>query len=269
MSRLLAILQLCFVFSLVLWVLAVPFTVEHFNTHSSLLLYQTATGRGDRFVAPDKLARHAERFAQLPAARQEVILTGYEQLEKRAQRSFMLTLGDAVRALFWDLPAFTQAWILFSVVICLMLLLSIEGAVNAIWILPALALCYSIENQTHGIPPRAPADLVLMPTEDELLDRYGTGDRSYEGLSHAWGLYLVDVWAKDVADPTIEAGEHAFTVARVEQRLADDQSESTSRTPTRKPVPLLLFFCAWNFLVAFGVQKSRKDKELPKEVTVT
>jgi hypothetical protein len=250
--RLFAILQLCFAFSLILWVLAQPFTVEHFNTHSSLLLYQTATGKGDRFVSADKLARHAQRFAQLEPVRQERILNAYADLEKRAQRPFLSSVGDALSALLWDLPAFALAWILFSVVISVLLLLDVEGATQAVWLLPLITFCYAIDNQMNGRMPQESPDAHVLPTEDYLTSRYG------QDLKQAWELYLMREWAKSTP-PQIEDGEHALTVARVEQRLAHPEAPQRQGA-TKKPLLLLSLFCVWNLLVAIKIRMPRYGK---------
>lgn len=268
-TRLFAILQLCLVFSLILWVLAQPFTVEYFNTHSSLLMYQTATGRGDRFVAADKLARHAERFSRLDPARQQNILTAYDRLEKKAQRPFVTKLGDAFAGLLLDLPAFTQAWIFFSIAICLLLLLGFEGAANAAWLLPVITLCYAIDNQSNGVKPITSRDVLLLPSEAYLFARYGDKKSPRQTLKDSWELYLIYEWAKEAPalEPKdfqlqVEAGEHALTVARVEDRLAHSKTSPPSKVKqaTKKPMLLVWLFCGWNLMVASRAQKAKRGR---------
>lgn len=266
MKRLFAILQLCLAFSMILWVFAAPFTTEHFNTHSSLLLYQTATGKGHRFVPAEKLARHAERFAQLEAARQQSIMAAYERLEKRAQRPFSSKLADSFAALLLDLPVFIQAWIFLSVVISIMLLLGIEGAINAIWLLPVIILCYAVDNQVHGVIPPPSPDALRLPSEHYLMSRY-----KGPSLKDAWELYLITEWASKVpeSDPEafrlqIEAGEHALTVARVEDLMKSQSLNRMTSSGTKKPLFFLCGLVVWNLVVAIAAQKRTKPSKAVK-----
>lgn len=262
--RICAIIQLCLAFSLILWVVAEPFTGEHFTTRSSLLLFQTATGKGDRFVPADKLARHAKRFDMLDASQQRRILEGYRNLEEYASRPFLSKLVDSGKALFLHLSPFTQAWIFFSIVIALLLLLHISGAAAAAWLLPVITLFYVIDNQMHGVTPPTLADEALLPSEHELIAQYPA-----ESLVASWQQYLIRSWAREAPsdDPQlfleqVELGEHALTVARVERWMEQNHGlRDRPVRPTRKPWPLLAMFIAWNLTFAIGVNRE------PKRVT--
>lgn len=274
--RLCAIIQLCLAFSLILWVLAEPFTGEHFRTHTSLLMVQTAVGKGNRFIDADKLARHHERFLQLSKDRQEKLLREYRRLEQHTQRSLMERLRQSLAGLLFHLPAFTQAWIIFSIAICVLLLLGFDGAANAAWLLPLITLCYSIDNHMHGIIPPKSIDELLLPTEEQLLRDYGHKDGSNQALKQAWERYLVSKWARTTpaADPDlfqrqVEAGEHALTVARVEQRLTHPQEGIMPLGATQKPLFLLCLFCLWNLLLTLLVQRHSPRALIPASIIRT
>lgn len=252
--RVLAIVQLCLAFSLMLWVLAEPFTGEYFATRSSLLLFQTATGKGDKFVAADKLQRHAERFAQLSPERQETLLKGYRDLEKQTQRSFASKAQDSAKALLLDLPPFAQAWLVFSVAIAILLLLSVEGAAKAAWLLPIITLCYVVDDRMHYVAPPPSADERILPNEEYLTQHYGSN------LLQSWQRYLVVEWAGEEPREDaqtfalqVEAGEHALTVARIEAWL---NQPHTKKEPSNSqiPFPLLALYLLWNFTFALLIQ---------------
>lgn len=266
--RICAIIQLCLAFSLILWVVAEPFTGEYFTTRSSLLLFQTATGKGDRFVPADKLARHAKRFDMLDASQQRRVLEGYRNLEDYASRPFLSKLVDSGKALFLDLSPFTQAWIFFSIAIALLLLLHISGAAAAAWLLPVITLCYVIDNQMDGASPPALAEESLLPSEHELIAQYPANS-----LVASWQQYLIRNWAQEAPsdDPQlfleqVESGEHALTVARVERWMERNPSlRDRPVRPTRKPWPLLAMFMAWNlsFAVCVNREPKRATDNLP------
>lgn len=258
--RICAIIQLCLAFSLILWVMAEPFTGEYFTTRSSLLLFQTATGKGDRFVPADKLARHAKRFDTLDVNQQRRVLDGYRKLEGYASRPFFAKFVDSWKALLLDLSPFTQAWIFFSIVIALLLLLRISGAAAAVWLLPAITLCYVVDNQMDGVTPPALTDEALLPSEQELVTQFPA-----DSLVASWQQYLIRSWAREVpsTDPQryleqVESGEHALTVARVERWMEQNPVLGAKPVrPTRKPWPLLALFIVWNFTFAACVNRNQ------------
>lgn len=266
MTRVFAILQLCLAFSLILWVLAEPFTGDYFATRSSLLLFQTATGQGNGFLPADKLERHAKRFTELPSNQQRSILAAYARLEQHAQKSFSSKIAQAFKELLIDLPPFTQAWLLFSIAIAILILRRNENVTSAVWLLPIIALCYSIDNFKYGIEARPSVDEALLPTEAHLVSHYlglpldGSLSQQREALTTAWQRYLIKEWAheKPSADPErfkqqVEDGEHALTVARIERRLTVSTESSVAE---RNPWPLLLLYVLWNCCFAIVVSRS-------------
>lgn len=263
-----AIIQLCLAFSCIIWVWAQPFTGDYFTTRSALLLFQTATGQGNSFISPEKLKRHAVRFAKLEPKRRQQLLEAYTELERRAQRPALTKLGESFKALLIDLPPFTQAWLLFSITIAILLLRGVEGAVAASWLLPVITLCCVFDNPRFSAI--ASVDEVQLPSEEVFLKQYleePLGSSLAEqkaGWTRAWQRYLIEVWADETpsSDPEewamqVESGEYALTVARIEKGGGGVIAISPSKQITW---PLLWLYLFWNTLFAMLVNRSQHSR---------
>lgn len=265
--RLAAIAQLCLAFSLILWILGQPFVGDHFSTRSTLLFFQAVTGTGTGPLPADKLARHAQRFAQLDPVRQQTILTAYATLEQHAQRSFLAKTREALLGLAVTSPLFLRSWLILAIALSVMLLRGRPGASIAAWLLPIVALCYAMDNRLTGVQPLLSPDHLLLPTEKQLAERYGallglTIEEQRAGLTRAWQQYLISEWAHQIpsADPIafreqVETGEHALTLKRLEARLPLI-AQPPLHTVTSWLV--LALFCIWNLCFAIAVQKGRQ-----------
>ncbi len=53
-----------------------------------------------------------------------------------------------------------------------MLLLRIEGAVNAAWVLPLVALAYGIDNRLTGVENGSAADIAPFPSDQYIESHY-------------------------------------------------------------------------------------------------
>ncbi len=144
------------------------------------------------------------------------------------------------------IPPFAKGWVAFSLAICLLLLFSIRGARQAVWLLPLLSLLYGWDNIQHGLPPRHSPDATLFPTELEL-EAYVAEPLSkslgtqIEQLRAAWQVYLQDVWG----------GEEAFNKARLAAYLDAPPSNPVALIREREPPPLLAIYLIWNLFFAF------------------
>ncbi len=154
LQRLMVILQLCLAFSLMLWYLIQPFMGEYFVLRSRMLLYEYVMGTSEilkgRPGQEDKLVRQSQRFEQLPEARRQMLEWDYQMIKNYAQRPAWQKIKDGLRILIQDIPPFEQAWIFFSIVIGILILLKIEGAKQAAWLLPLIVLAYMADNQLTG-----------------------------------------------------------------------------------------------------------------------
>ena len=122
-QRLMAIAQLCIAFSLLLWYAMQPFMGEYFALRSRMLLYEYVMGKTPT-SDPEKreqLEQRAQKFEKL--AEKELLLADYHQIQAYAQRPTLQKIAEGVQGLLLKLPPFEQAWIFFSIVISLLILL--------------------------------------------------------------------------------------------------------------------------------------------------
>ncbi len=266
-TRVMAILQLCLAFCLLMWVLAGPFMAEYFSYRSSLLLYEAVMGRDATKATNDKDLRNAERFAALPQHRRLRVARAYDNLEASGEKTFAAKSIEALEAIFVDLPMFTQAWMLLSIVIGILLLKRRDGARAAAWILPLLALAYSADNIYRGTRDAGAPDAALFPSEQHLVTQYLEEPLSKEvaqqrdQLMGAWHRYLVTEWAKEpIASNTevfvaqVQRGEHSFHVARLEKRLDAQEQPGSHRFP-RQSRSILFLYVLWNIFFAYMVNR--------------
>lgn len=269
-ARICSIIQLCLAFTIILWNLGQPFAGDLFSAKSKLILYQDVMGTNSHQeqLSTEKqvrLQRNAQRFAGLTDAEKSVILKGLVQVQIKLQRSFLDKMKSAMHILFFEIPIFEQAWLILSLLIPIMLLKRVEGAVQAVWLLPLLAGLYAFDNRWHGHIPRPTEDILLFPTEQVLVEKF-LGEpfsanvfEQREQLQGAWRRYLIEVWggqsprnqSKD--ELHAEKGEFAFNLARL-QLIAKDNSKSLTRG-MQEPLVILGFYIFWNALFAAVVWK--------------
>lgn len=265
-QRLIAIGQLCLAFSLMLWYLVQPFMGEYFSLRSRMLLYEYVMGTSDMLKGKKdqekKLERQAERFKQLPENEQHLLSKDYHQLKDYATRPTLQKIHDGIRTLIREIPPFEQAWIFFSVIIAILILLKVEGAKQAAWILPLLVLAYSIDNQMTGKIPSPSPDSLLFPTEETIVQHYLTEPLSpslfdqQKQLEKGWKRYLIENWSihrNQNEEAALEEAEFHFTLARLNLLHSQKRSEWLHHFQERLHPLLLFFFLMWNLLFAWGV----------------
>jgi hypothetical protein len=268
-QRLLAILQLFIAFSLILWYAAQPFMGEYFNLRSRMMIYEYAMGTSDILKKKGedaKLQRNAERFEDLSASQKATLLSDYKKLQDHAQRPVYVKILDGFKVLFLDIPAFEMAWIFFSIVIAILLLLKVEGSKQAVWLLPLLVLGYSIDNRLEGIPKRFSPDQKLFPSEQIIVQNYlkeplGLSPTEQQNqLQRGWEDYLIDQWLpnKDLSgsrNDKVEKAEFQFTFARLHLLHGQPQAEWFPSFRERVSSPLLFLFMSWNLLLAWMMNR--------------
>jgi len=265
-QRLLAILQLCIVFSLVLWYISQPFMGEYFSLRSRLLLYEYMMGTSDilknKGGQEAKLERHQERFAQLSMPTKHSLLSHYHEIQTYAQRSIFVKIGDGIKRLFSDVPLLEQGWMFFTALIAILILLKVEGAKEAAWLVPIIVLFYCLHHQFQSPSSALPLDHILFPFESELIERDHslTWIEQKQKLEVAWEDYLIIHWLpknrqNQVRHLQIEESEFAFTLARLDLL----QGQSLKKWLYPKPVPLSLWmlglYFAWNLLFAYSMNR--------------
>lgn len=243
-KRVLAILHLCLVFTMICWSGGFPFMGELYHLKSKKMLYES--------VLNDR-----ERFAKLPESKRFEIEAGYHQLEEESKTPFLTKLARSWKILAFYLSPFCQAWILFSIIIPILLLLKIEGSELAAWILPLLVAFYVWDNHANGVD--ANPETKLFPTEEYLVSRYLDAPLSSniltqkEELIHAWNGYLKQEWAQkeDLAE-----GWFRFNIARIK---AQAQQRYAWQFRQRESSSILLLYLGWNLFFAAVISLTRLE----------
>lgn len=279
-ARVATIIQLSLAFMVIAWNFAQPFMKELFDYKSQLLLYQDAMGISSAATAGDaskqgRLTRNAERFRILPSKLQRQIIGEFELLKELSQRTFFAKLQRSIHILLNEIPPFEQAWLLLSMIIPVLLLKRVEGATQAIWLLPLLTLLYAYDNYFFGLNPSTPAESRLFPTENEIV--YGYLDEPLsanifeqrEQLLWGWKRYLIKEWTghnealfSPEFDLQAEEGEHAFNLARI-AALSKSTAKPVLQHPVRELPILLALYLFWNFFFAFSVWKQISNESRP------
>ena len=170
-----------------------------------------------------------------------------------------------------QIPPFELAWIAFSIIIPLLLLLRIEGALHAVWLLPLIVLIYGIDNRLNGTPLKISEESKLFPSEDKLVQEYMTEPLSpsifeqQKQLLGAWKKYLVTEWALEKPSPDekqfdlqVEKGEHAFTIERLDKLPKDRLIDDDALFRKKEPIFLLSLYFLWNLFFAWIVTRTYK-----------
>lgn len=270
-QRIMAIIQLCIAFSVLLWYGAQPFMGEYFELQSQSLLYKYVIGIEQGKADSDKLIRNKERFVNLPTQEKAFIKDQYDRLQQIASRPTFQKIKDGIHLLFIDLPPFKLAWILFALIIPILLLKKVEGSTIASWILPLLALGNAFDNQIHGYNPKAEADAALFPTEQNLVSNYLKENLSPAiwnqqiQLKAAWEDYLIQQWSSNnphySREKLLEEGEFQFTLARLKLRKNSPLLSIPYFLMREKVSPIYLFlYIIWNTFFAWTMNRSKKRK---------
>lgn len=263
-QRLLAIIQLCLAFSLILWYATQPFMGEYFQVKSRMLLYEYVLGTSNQPSQKDKLVRNSERFNLLSDAEKKELINDYEQLSHYSMRSTSVKILDGIKTLILYIPPFELAWIVSATLLSILILLKYEGAKQAAWLLPLITLVYAINNQWLGHLPQPTPDEELIPSEQEIIRDYikepfpTTIQEQQNALQEGWNNYLVDKWSSKMnlkKEELIEEGEFNFTLARIKKLSSQPYSQlSTSFNQKASPV-LLVLYLLWNIFFAWKMNK--------------
>jgi hypothetical protein len=267
-QRIIAIGQLCFAFSLLFWYLFQPFMGEYFALRSRMLLYEYVMGTSDILKSRNKaqLEHQSHRFKQIPIDEQKLLKDDYQQLELLAKRASLKKIEDSLRVLIQNTPPFEQAWIFFSITIAILILLKKEGAKQAAWILPLIALAYAVDNQLTGKPSSFSPDYFLFPTEETIIQHYldeplaSSPLEQKKQLERGWNRYLMAHWSSNAHENEngqLEESEFNFTLARL--KALHFQLPSEWLHPFHKKLGLfsLSLYLLWNGLFAWVVNRPK------------
>lgn len=273
-ARIAAIIQLCIAFSYFLWIASQPFLGDLFAIRSEMALFETLFGTRTELNVKEKekLERHRDRFASLPQDHRHAIESHYQVLQEKNNTSPGKKLQSMV-FLIIGAPPFALALLLFSIAIPLLLLLRVEGAAHACWLLPLWVFFAVLERPAHPPPANEGA---LFPSEQMLLERHNAAPlkagilEQYQQLQAAWQLYLVEEWGKEIPAKQpelfaqqVEQGEFAFTLSRANAKTKQ-QFSLPSEASTH--LPLLPLYLLWSVAFAWTAQylKEKADSIPPK-----
>lgn len=267
--RIVTIIHLCIVFTAIASIASYPFLGKLFSYKKQAFLYHyvmgdTTLASKDSMEYQRKLERNQKRFSLLPEEKQLAILAQYKKLVNESEQPFLNKLRLSLEILIFKIPLYERAWLIFSIIICILILLKNENVSKAVWILPLLTLLYLINNQMHGEPQEPPPDLHLFPSEKMIVEDYlqsplsGHIFEQKEQLTRGWNRYLVENWAKEIPDQDpfqferqVEEGEYAFSIARLnlyeKAKLSDSFHEKSA-------LSVLLLYLLWNLFLAYKVR---------------
>ncbi len=259
-ARVMAILQLCLVFTVMIWHAGYPFLGELFDIKSTLSVYQHVMGIHN--------PSHGERFEALPAEKKNEILTDYEAIQAQYHRPFITKLFEGCKRLLFGFSPFKFLWVLFSIIIPILLLKKVDGAATAIWLLPLVTLVFIIHNRWYAEPASPSRDTRHFPTEEYLVTHYLSGPLSSglkeqeTQLRRAWELYLIHEWAKEtpssdseVFDRQKEQGDFAFHLKRLEY-LKPQEIRPLTQDNYQESYYILGLYLFWNLSFALVVSSA-------------
>lgn len=277
-ARVVAIIHLCLAFTILAWNASLPFSGELFSIKSRILLYKYAMGIEDqKELNSERLNRNANRFNALTEDKKTSLIRGYNELRKLNERTFFVKLKRSAEIVFFGIPSFEQAWILFSIIIPILLLKKVKGSTQVIWILPLLTLLYAVDNRWNGISSKMDEERRLFPSETYLVENYLSKPLSSNffeqknELEIAWKRYLIAEWAHESPEVEenalalqVEKGEHAFNLARI-AALSPFTHPLYSQLRSQESLFILAFYIFWNSLFAIIVWKVR-NQILPADI---
>lgn len=269
-ARVMTILHLCIVFTAVAASAGYPFMRLMFEHKTDTYLVHDVLGEPSPGLSgnQERLERNKTRFQKLPQEKQIEILSISKKMQERSSQPFLTKLKVAIQILAFQLPPFERAWILFSVIIGLLLLLHIQGAASAVWLIPCITLLYGVDNQWNA-PLRVPSvEEKLLPTEQFIIEQYLQEPlnlnvlEQYQQLRRGWELYLIKEWAHEIPSKNrsefslqLEQGEYLFNLARA---LALKENDFSGLLPFRhkEQMCVLLAYLLWNLLFAYSVARA-------------
>jgi hypothetical protein len=268
--RVLAVIQLCIVFTLLAWSCLIPFMGDLFMNKTKVFMYKVVMGdtslavtsEGENTVLAGKLKRNEVRFHDLPITQQNEIVSNYNSIKQVPEIPWTTKIFRSLYIILFELPPFERAWILLSLVVSLMILFGKSETKYVVWLLPLIALCYSIDNRLNGLNTSF-FDEAIYPSEKEIVQNYvkeplkPSVDGQREQLLRGWHLYLIDKYVhetpsqdKEAYTQQVERGEYGFSLARLEALEKSKPIEEKDFYLGKESNINLLFYMLWNLFFA-------------------
>lgn len=269
-ARVCAIIQLSLAFMIILWNVSQPFMGELFTYKSQMLIYQDVMGlskSSDPIEKRERLERNNERFESFPNIEKTQLTQHYEQLQQLSQRTILQKLWRSIRIIVLEVPFYEQLWLALSLILPILILKRVEGAAQAVWLLPLLTCIYSLDNHRYGQHLTPSAETRLFPSEQILINDYLQQPLSpllleqKTQLLSAWKLYLIKEWSPRLSldksinnsDQLAEHGEFAFNVARINSLPHPKEIIKGKRRAHKESLIILSLYLFWNFFFAATV----------------
>lgn len=231
--RILAIVQLCFAFSLLLWDISQQFLGEYFKIHSRLLVYE--------YVISNPLFEHVS------TDQKNEIINDYKTLLSYSQRPTLEKIREGLEKLAVKTPVFEQAWIFFSIIIAVLILLKVEGALESTITIFLITIGYCVVNYCFGHEEPTSLEEMLIPKEEFIIKNYITEDAktiiTKNLLEEGWKQYLIEKWSKT---GQVEEGEFYFTLARLNLIRREALSSWLDFYNKKQSIPILFIYLCWN-----------------------
>lgn len=260
--RVLAIIQLCLVFSLLAWHMSYPFMGQLFASKSKKQLILTVLGQ-DLAADKAKMERNQLRFRTLPINQQISIQRYLDDINYKLKQSFGKKIVRAIHILAFEISPTEQMWIVFSIVIPLLFLMNFDTAKQVAYLLPLITLCYCLDNRWNGYRELS-KEARLFPTEEMITKEYldkplsSTFALQQSELTLGWQRYLIQQWANEIPSENqqewkrqMEMGEYRFQVARVLAQASQPPQLELYTFKRQQAVPVLLLYMIWNLFFAW------------------
>lgn len=247
-NRVLCIIHLCLGFSLFLWFLLYPFLGQVYHYKSQMGLFES-------------VFKQKELFHTLTARDREHLEKKFDKLKALSSVS---QVHEAIDTLLSFSP-YTYAWLILSLILPIFLLLKIDGATQAAWLLPIVCVFMFLQSRGHieKTPSFYPSELYILDTYvDE--PKADTTSGQFAQLKRGWELYLITEFAKEQPSNNSSAyseqkerGEFYFNIAR----LKASPAVSFVQSQNKKPNPLLLaLLLAWESFFVFFMHTSARPR---------
>lgn len=272
-TRVVIIVQLSLVFWTLISASVQPFMADYWAQKTTDNLYRLVMGdqellkhvQGNLPEWRDRLGRNRARFQALPPAQRVDLEADFAKRQGRKGKTFSDASRIVGQSLGWGISPYVQAWMLFSFITCLFLLLRIEGAQQATWLLLLLTLFYAFHNQQHGSEGQKAPDLHLIPSEEAIVDQalQGSASEQRQQLQQAWEAHLIRHWAgeepkeEDTAAYAlqVEKGEFAFLLARLQSWRNYKSPGLKTLLRERHSLFALLIMLLWHSFFAYFVNR--------------
>jgi hypothetical protein len=260
--RIIAILQLCIAFTVLTSYAGYPFMRELYEIKTRKLLYETVMGKEDKEAAL--------RFSLLSSDKKAEVAEEYRELQLKSNTPFGEKLKRSLHILMAKIPPFEKAWLTFSILISVLLLMKIEGAATAAWLLPLIVTAYSVDCMVSKHSSSLSKEEALFPSQMIIVNEYlreplkaNILDQKAQ-LEKGWKLYLIKEWSK--AEPSqepslfqeqVKEGEFRFNLARASAIATEPLKADTKSFQRETSLPALLLYFAWNVFFAWFINRKK------------